>query len=119
MSQLTIYHIFCINRKETKNTFLNKNNVFFQSNFTLLISSLSFTLLIMLLNNMPISLDGPLEGAYVTIGNPAFCLLLYLTGVHFRGELQHGGDVNQQKIKRRPIRTSEIGGVFLSDVLYV
>ena len=67
---------------------------------------------------MPISLDGPLEGAYVTIGNPAFCLL-YLTGVHFRGELQHGGDVNQQKIKRRPIRTSEIGGVFLSDVLYV
>ena len=23
---------------------------------------------------------------YVTIGNPDFCLALYLTGVHFRGE---------------------------------
>ena len=60
-----------------------------------------------------------LEGVYVTIGNPAFCLFLYLTGVHFRGELQHGGDVSQQKIKCRPIRTREIGGVSLSDVLYV
>ena len=54
----------------------------------------------------------------MTIGNPAFCLFLYLTGVHFRGELQHGGDVSQQKIKCRPIRTREIGGVSLSDVLY-
>ena len=24
-----------------------------------------------------------LEAVYVTIGNPAFCLTLYLTGVHF------------------------------------
>ena len=54
----------------------------------------------------------------MTIGNPAFCLFLYLTGVHFRGELQHGGDVSQQKIKGRPIRIREIGGVSLSDVLY-
>ena len=38
-----------------------------------------------------------LKGVYVTTGNPAFCLFLYLTGVHFRGELQHGGDVSQQK----------------------
>ena len=53
----------------------------------------------------------------MAIGNPAFCLL-YLTGVHFRGEFQHGGDVSQQKIKSRPIRTLEIGGVSLSDVLY-
>ena len=59
------------------------------------------------------------EGVYVTVGNPAFCLFLYLTGVHFRGELQHGGDVNQQKIKSRPIRNQEIGGASLSDVLYV
>ena len=29
------------------------------------------------------------------IGNPAFCLALYLTGVHFRGELQHVGDVSE------------------------
>ena len=36
-----------------------------------------------------------LEGVYVTIGNPAFCLFLYLNGVHFRGELQNGGDVSQ------------------------
>ena len=36
----------------------------------------------------------------MTIGNPAFyiCLFLYLTGVHFRGELQHDGDISQQKI---------------------
>ena len=33
------------------------------------------------------------EVGYVTIGNPAFCLALYVTGVHFRGELQHVGDV--------------------------
>ena len=39
------------------------------------------------------------EVVYVTIGNPAFCLFLYLTGVHFRGELQHIGDVSEQKIK--------------------
>ena len=48
----------------------------------------------------------------MTVGNQAFCLL-YLTGVHFRDELQHGGDVSQQKIKCRPIRTRKIG-----DVLY-
>ena len=54
----------------------------------------------------------------MTIRNPAFCLLLYLTGVHFRGELQHDGDVSQQKIKCRPIRTREIRGVSFSDVLY-
>ena len=54
----------------------------------------------------------------MTIGNPAFCPFLYLTGVHFRGELEHDGDVSQQKIKRWLIRTREIGGVSLSDVLY-
>ena len=31
------------------------------------------------------------------VGNPAFCLALYLTGIHFRGELQHVGDVSEQK----------------------
>ena len=45
------------------------------------------------------------EVIYVTIGNPAFCPALYLTGVHFRGELQHVGNVSEQKIKCRPIRT--------------
>ena len=44
----------------------------------------------------------------MTIGNPAFRLVLYLTGVHFRGELQHVGHV-----RGRPIRTQEIGGVRL------
>ena len=38
------------------------------------------------------------EGVYLTIVDTAFCFFLYLTGVHFRGELQHGGDVSQQKI---------------------
>ena len=60
-----------------------------------------------------------MEGVCVTIGNPAFCLFLYLTGVHFRGKLQYIGDVSQQKIKCRPIRTREIGGATLSDILYV
>ena len=55
----------------------------------------------------------------MTIGNLAFCLFLYLTGIHFRGELQHGGDVSQQKNKCRPIRTREIDGASLSDVLCV
>ena len=55
----------------------------------------------------------------MTIVHPAFCLFLYLTGVLFRGELQHGGDVSQQKIKCQPIRTGEIGGFSLSDVLYI
>ena len=42
--------------------------------------------------------ENKLNGDYVTIVHPAFCLYLYLTGVHFRGELQHGGEINQQKI---------------------
>ena len=54
----------------------------------------------------------------MTIRNPAFCLALYLTGVHFRGELQHVGLVGEQKIKCRPIRTREIAGVRLQDKLY-
>ena len=35
----------------------------------------------------------------MTIGNPAFGVTLYLTGVHFRGELQYVGHVGEQKIK--------------------
>ena len=37
------------------------------------------------------------EVVYVTIGNPALCLALYLAGVHFRSKLQHVGDVSEQK----------------------
>ena len=55
----------------------------------------------------------------MTIGNPAFCLFVYLTGVHFRRELQHVGDVSEQKIKYGPIRTRKIGGVRLQDGEYV
>ena len=54
----------------------------------------------------------------MTIENPAFCLALYLTGVHFRGELQHVGHVDEQKIKCRPIRTPEIASVRLYEELY-
>ena len=50
---------------------------------------------------------------YVTIGNPAFCFFLSLIGVHFRGELEHVGDVSEQKIKCWPIRSRNIGGVRL------
>ena len=55
----------------------------------------------------------------MTIGNPTFYLALHLTGVHFRGELQHVGDDGECKIKCGPIRTREIGGVRLQDELYV
>ena len=55
----------------------------------------------------------------MAIGKPTFFLSLYLTGIHFLGELQRGGDVSQQKFKYRLIRTREIGGASLSDVLYV
>ena len=54
----------------------------------------------------------------MTIGNPAFCLFLYLTGVHSRAELQYRGDVSEQKFKSQPIRTRAIGGVSLLDVLH-
>ena len=37
------------------------------------------------------------EVVYVTTGNPVFCLALYLTVVHFQGELQHVGYVGGQK----------------------
>ena len=50
---------------------------------------------------------------YVTNANPAFCLALYLIGVHFRGELQPVGHVGEQKIKCRQIRTQETAGVRL------
>ena len=49
----------------------------------------------------------------MTIGNPVFCLALYLTGVYFRGELQRVGQMGEQKIKCQPIRTREIVGVRL------
>ena len=53
---------------------------------------------------------------YVTIGNSDF--FPYSTGVHFWAELQHVGHVGGQKIKCRPIRTPEIGGVGLQEELY-
>ena len=53
------------------------------------------------------------EVGYVTIGNPGFCLALYLTGLYFRGELQHVNDVSKQKVKCEPIRAREIGDVRL------
>ena len=34
----------------------------------------------------------------MTIGSPAFCLFLYLTGVHFRGELKHFGGASEQEL---------------------
>ena len=54
----------------------------------------------------------------MTTGNPAFCLALYLTGVHFRGEFQQVGDISEQKFKCRPIRTRGIDGATLSEALY-
>ena len=59
------------------------------------------------------------EVVYVPIGNPAFCLALYVTGLHFRGKLQDGGHVGEQKIKCQPIRTREIGCPWLQKELCV
>ena len=58
-----------------------------------------------------------MEVVYVIIGNRAFCLALNLTGVHFGGELQYVGTINEQKIKCRPNRTPKICGVRLPDEL--
>ena len=46
----------------------------------------------------------PYEVVYVTIGNHAFCLTLYLTGIQLRGELLHTGHVGEQKTKCRTIK---------------
>ena len=48
-----------------------------------------------------------IEGVYVTIAHPAFCLFLYLTGVQFRGKLQHGGDASRQKISKKSVSTKQ------------
>ena len=53
------------------------------------------------------------------MGNPAFCLTFYLTGVHFRGKLQQVGHVGEQRLKCRPVRTREISRVRLYKELYV
>ena len=55
----------------------------------------------------------------MTIGNPAFCLVLYLTRVHFRGELEHVCHAGEKKIKCRPVRIPEIASVRLQDKLCV
>ena len=47
------------------------------------------------------------------------CLNFRLTGVHFRGELQHVGDVSEQKFKYEPIRIREITDIRLLHELYV
>ena len=54
----------------------------------------------------------------MAIENAAFCIALYLTVIHSRGESQHAGDVSEQKIKCRPIRARTIGGARLSVELY-
>ena len=60
------YHSWCfitysVLTGKKKHFFYKKNNGLLQSVFTLRVSSLSFMLLIMLFNNLPISLDGPLN----------------------------------------------------------
>ena len=54
-----------------------------------------------------------IEVVYVTNGNPAFGLGLYLIAVHFRGELQHVSHMGEQNIKCPPIITRELAGVRL------
>ena len=62
------------------------------------------------------------EGVYVVIVHTAFFLFLYLTGVHFRlsySTVVTSVSKKSAKNQCRPIRTREIGGVSLSDVLLV
>ena len=54
------YHVCCVNRKETIKT-KKKTKYFFSPAFTVLVSSLWLTLLNLLLNNLPLSLEGPLN----------------------------------------------------------
>ena len=51
--------------------------------------------------------ESNLEHVCVTIVHPAFCVFLYLTGVHFRGKLQHSGDATQQKISKKSVSTNQ------------
>ena len=56
----------------------------------------------------------------MTIGNQAFCLIVYLTAAYFRGEFQHVGDVSKEKKNKcQSIRTREICGFRLLEELYV
>ena len=48
----------------------------------------------------------------MTIGNQAFCLALCLTGVYFRGKLQHVGDVMSKKSN---VNQSELEKQVVSD----
>ena len=56
----------------------------------------------------------------MTIGNSAFCRDLYLTGVHFRGELQYVGHVlihqnsrnSWWQIERRTICLAKTQGLY-------
>ena len=59
-----------------------------------------------------IFINGNWEVGYVIIGNLAFCLAFYLTGVHFRGELQHVGHVGEQELS---VDQSELGKLLVSD----
>ena len=79
------------------------HNIFFNSfEFTILSGNITHSIsdhLIQFVILEDFITQKPLEVVYVRTGNPAFCLFLYLTGVYFRGELQHVGDVSEQKIK--------------------
>ena len=47
------------------------------------------------------------------------CISVPLTGVHFRGELQHVSDVSKQKFNYGLIRTLEMTDIRLLHELYV
>ena len=49
--------------------------------------------------------SGPFKVVYLTNWYSTFCLNFHLTGIHFRGELQHIGHGGEQKVKCEPIKT--------------
>ena len=63
--------------------------------------------------NLVEALHGRLSTQQIDI--QLFCLTFHF---HFRGELQHVGDVSEQKVKYGPIRTLEITDIRLLHELY-
>ena len=59
-----------------------------------------------------------MEVVYLINWYPIFYFIFCLTGVHFRGKLQHFGHVSEQKMKCGPIRTQKITDIWLLDELY-
>ena len=87
------HHPLCDCRKTTTVEYISLQTVFFVVKNQLELKFADLRDLVLILPEA--ATGGVPEVVYVTTGNAAFCLVLYLTGVHFSGELQHVGDVSE------------------------